>query len=244
MTKYRHSARLFLFACLIAGSPLIAQSLRTLLSRFQSEQDRAAKEIVLNDITNGYPDAGPSLLRLASKTRDAETCWLAIRGIGWLKYKSAAPFLKQSLVSKSNYVRANAARSLGELKEVSATADLVRLLNRERDSGVIEQTALALQMLHAHAAVPALKARSSNPSAQTRLWVLGAIETLESKPELVFFAGFLADNDQNVAAYAARALERMTGQDFGFPKCGSGPCGYGEGVRNAQRWWHDHRQEW
>jgi len=47
-----------------------------------------------------------------------------------------------------------------------------------------------------------------------------------------------------VASYAAGALERLTGQDFGFPKCGPGACSFGEGVKNARRWWNDHKQDW
>jgi HEAT repeat protein len=89
------------------------------------------------------------LLKIASTTEDTDTTWLAIRGIGRLRFKDAAPFLKQSLSSRSNYVRANAACALGEIHDVSATPDLMRTLKNEQDSGVIEQTALALQMLGA-----------------------------------------------------------------------------------------------
>jgi len=55
---------------------------------------------------------------------------------------------------------------------------------------------------------------------------------------------FLFDENEIVASYAAGALERLTGQDFGFPKCGPGACSFGEGVKNARRWWNDHKQDW
>jgi HEAT repeat protein len=236
-------ASLFLASCLVAVHQVAAQDLSTMLMRFQAEQDRAAKEAILENIT-GYPDAGSALLKVASTTEDTDTIWLAIRGIGRLRFKDAAPFLKQSLSSRSNYVRANAARALGEIHDVSATPDLVRTLKSEQDSGVIEQTALALRMLGAHEAVPLLKTKAANPSPQTRVWILGAIETLDSKSDVPFFATFLSDENEIVASYAARALERFTGQDFGFAKCGPGPCSVEEGVKNARRWWNDHKQDW
>ena len=244
MSYPRRVASLFLATCLFGIHQVAAQDLSTLLLRFQAEQDRAAKEAILENITRGYPDAGSALLKIASTTEGTDTTWLAIRGIGRLRFKDAAPFLKQSLSSRSNYVRANAARALGEIHDVSATPDLMRTLKNEQDSGVIEQTALALQMLGAHEAVPLLKTKAANPSPQTRVWILGAIETIDSKPDVPFFATFLFDENEIVASYAARALERFTGQDFGFPKCGPGPCSFGEGVKNARRWWNDHKQDW
>jgi HEAT repeat protein len=128
--------------------------------------------------------------------------------------------------------------------EFSAAPHLIRILKAEQDSGVIEQTALALEMLGAKAAVPVLKDRTTNPSPQTRMWILGAIEVLDSKKDVTFFAAFLSDKDQNVAALAAHFIERSTGQDFGFPRYGPGPYSYGDGVTNAQSWWNTHKQEW
>ena len=64
------------------------------------------------------------------------------------------PFLKESLSSDSNYVRANAAMALGETHDVSATPELIRMLKVEKDSAVIEQTALGLAGVGAHEAVP------------------------------------------------------------------------------------------
>ncbi len=236
-------AAAILLSTLTCLTPVVAQDLPTLLLRFQSEHDRAAKETILLQITMGYPESGPALLRIARETKDDDTKWLAIRGIGFVKFKDAAPFLKRALNSKSNYVRANSAESLRDIHDVSATRNLIRMLKNEQDSGVIEQTALALQMLGAEEAVPTLKAKATNPSPQTRCWILSAIEALDSKKDVPFFATFLFDDDSFVAAIAAHALERFTGQDFGFPKC-TGLCGYGDGIKNAQRWWNENKNTW
>src|SRR3989442_5036207 len=83
--------------------PISAQDLPTLLSDFVSSTDRTSRESILLEITERHPDAGPALLKIARETQDTETRWLAIRGIGWLKYKEAAPFLRESLHSRSNY---------------------------------------------------------------------------------------------------------------------------------------------
>src|SRR5258708_701228 len=112
MSYLRTRAPALLFCSLAYLAPAIAQDLQSLLSRFQSEHDRAAKELTLLRITTEYPDAGPALLRIASETGDTETKWLAIRGIGWAKFKDAAPFLKKALFSKEIYVRSNSARAL------------------------------------------------------------------------------------------------------------------------------------
>ena len=228
-------------------SRVTAQDLSTLLSRFQSESDRASKEATLMKITTDYRGAGPALLTIARETKDEDTKWLAIRGVGYLKFSGAAPFLKQSLQSKSVYVRANAARALGEVHDTSAAPGLIKLLSDEPDSSVIEQTALALEMLGAKEALPALKLRARNTSPQTRIWILGAIELLGSRADVPFFIPFLNDDNESVVYFAGLSIERMTGQDFGFPKCpGNGPCGIDNdaGVQNAMRWWNDHKQEW
>jgi len=225
--------------------PASAEDLTSMLSDFVSLSDRTQRELILLKIGERYPEAGPSLLRIATETKDTETKWLAIRGIGYLKYKEAVPFLRESLHSSSNYVRANSARALGEIHDTVAIPDLMQVLDVDENSGVLEQVCLALQMLDVKQAIPELKVRSNNPSPQTRLWMIGAIEALGSR-DVVFFAGFLYDSDESVAACAAHAIERITKQDFGFPQCGryGGPCGYGYGVENAQRWWNSHKTDW
>ncbi len=238
---------LILFALIACSCALPAQDdLSELLSRFQTANDIPSKEAILATITTGHPEAGPALLRIAQESKNDDTKWLAIRGIGYLKFSAAAPFLKQSLTSKTIYVRANSARALGEIKDSSAASDLIRLLGTEQDSGVIEQTAMALQMLGAREALPALKSRAEYPTPQTRIWILGAIEALGSKAEVPFFASFLQDKSVSVAVAAAHSIERAIGEDFGFPKCEQSLCAadYDRGLQNAQRWWTLHKAEW
>jgi HEAT repeat protein len=224
--------------------PIRAQDLSALLANFVSESDRTKRESILFDISEHHPDAGPALLKIAIETENTETKWLVIRCLGWLKYKEAAPFLREALRSTSNYVRANAARALGEIHDVSAVSDLIYILAVDEDSGVLEQTSSALLMLDAKSAIPALKARSDNPSAQTRLWIIGAIDALGSK-DVPFFAAFLFDENDFVAGYAAHAIERITKEDFGFPDCGGergGPCSFGDAIHHARRWWNSHKE--
>src|SRR5581483_3256849 len=71
----------------------------SLVVRFQQTHDPAQKEKILNLIVQrGYP-AGPPLLRLAKATNDNDTRWLAIQGLGMLRFEAAAPFFIESLIS-------------------------------------------------------------------------------------------------------------------------------------------------
>jgi HEAT repeat protein len=134
-------------------------------------------------------------LAIAEGPKNGDTNWMAIRGIGYLKFAGAVPFLKSSLTSQSVFVRSTSARSLGAVGDGSAVDPLIAALSKEDDSGVIEQTALALQMLHAHKAIPTLKTNIGNPSPKTRIWILGAIEALGGRAGLPFIAASLQDRD-------------------------------------------------
>lgn len=239
-------ALIFLAAAICSGAIFAQDDLSGLLLRFSSESDLASKEAILRRITTTHPDSGPALLKMARGTKDTDTRWLAIRGLGYLKFTGATSFLKLSLLSNAHYVRANAARSLGEMHDSSAVPDLIRAIKKEEDAGVIEQSALALEMLGAREAVPVLEAKVQNRSVQTLVWLLGAVEVLGSKAEVPFFAPFLSDGRPGVAEWASHAMERLTGEDFGFPQCNTDLCvgDYGLGIVNAQQWWLAHKQEW
>lgn len=206
-----------------------------LLTKFVAETEQARKEQLLNEIVR-QPDAGPALLRLAQHPNDTLTKWMSIRGLGMVKYGKAVPFLIHSLSDEHPYVRANAARALAEIRDSSASLDLIRLLGHENDGGVIEQTTLALRMLGAKAAVPGLKRVAPHPSSQTRCWVLQAIGTLGSKDDVPFLAKYLYDANDIVDRCAAQAVEEITGQDFGLPKQ-SGLTDPHQGIDRARRWW-------
>lgn len=211
----------------------------SLLEKFKAETDQAKKEQLLNELVR-QPDAGPTLLHVAMHANDVLTRWMSIRGIGIVKYGKAVSFLIDSLNYQHPYVRANAARALGEIKDVSASPSLIRLLGHEKDGGVIEQTSLALWMLGAKEAVPSLKKVAPHPSSQTRCWVLQAIGTLGGKQDVPFLAEYLYDANDIVDMCAAQAVEEITGQDFGFPRQ-SGLMGPQPGIERARRWWETTR---
>jgi len=232
------TAQAFLFAEK-AGS----ESLPLLILQFHSTRDLEAKERLLNVITTDFPGPGPALLQLAQTTTDVDTRWMAIRGIGTLKYERAIPFLVESLRSEYPYVRANSARALGDMKAHAAERALVALLRGEQDGGVIEQTSLALWMLGARDAVPVLKSKALHPSGQTRMWIFQAIGYLGTKDDVPFLAAHLYQEDPLASMSAAQAIERIMGVDFGFPKH-EGPSSPEEGLKNARLWWAADKSSW
>jgi HEAT repeats len=225
---------LLLIITALSATPSYCQS-DDLLTKFIAETEQGRKEQLLNELVR-QPDAGPTLLHVAMRANDVLTRWMSIRGIGIVKYRKAVTFLIDSLTYQHPYVRANAARALGEIKDRSASRSLIRLLGHEKDGGVIEQTTLALRMLGAKEAVPSLKKVAPHPSTQTRCWVLQAIGTLGGKKDVPFLAKYLYDANETVDMCAAQAVEEITGQDFGFPKQ-SGPMSPQQGIERARRWW-------
>ena len=214
-----------------------------LLIKFRDTHDIAEKEKLLNQITHDGPEAvAKQLLQLAKATTDGDTCWLAIRGLGVLKFEQAAPFLIESLQSPERYVRANAARALGELQYSTAVPALIHLLAAEQDSGVIEQTSLALRMMRTDDAIPILESRMSDGTAQTpqtQCWLLDAIGGLGSKEDLSFIAKYLYVSGTSIVGVqecAARAIATQTGEDFGLPKT-SGLYDPMMPILKARKWW-------
>lgn len=215
-----------------------------LLSRFRNEADVAAKENLLTSITTGYPDAGAVLLQMAKDPNTADTRWLAIRGIGYLKYEPAAPFLVHLLNSSNSYVRANSARALGDMKVTVAGQPLVKILVHENNGGVVEQIALALEELECKSALPVLERKAQEPlPSQTKGWLLGAIGRLGSRADVPFLSKFLYDRDVFVAYAAAGAVHSLTKEDFGFSRR-PGPTDLSAPVKRAQQWWEEHKHEW
>ena len=246
MQVARPKSTLLLLAILTCALSLSAQDLQSLLTSFQNDQDRGKRELVLENIVEHYPEAGPSFLTIAQSAddpKDPDLKWMAIRGLGRLKYKQAVPFLEACLQSDAPYVRANGAMALGQIGDTSATPALVRMLRKEEDSGVIEQTSLALLELKAYNALPVLKEKVDNPSVQTQTWVLGAIAGLASRPDIPYLATFLSNRDKIVEVTAAFGIERLTGQDFKYPCASNGPCDPSPFIANAQDWWEMHKSE-
>src|SRR5262249_45174687 len=91
--------------------------------------------------------AGETAMELATTTKDPDAKWMAIRILGNLQYERAIPLLLGSLSDPHHYVRANAARALGDMKVATAAKPLTELLQREKNGGVIQQASLALASL-------------------------------------------------------------------------------------------------
>jgi HEAT repeat protein len=227
-----------LLIAIVLGMPTYGQT-DGLLNRFIAEPDEAKKEQLLNQAVR-LPDVGSKLLSVAMRTNDILTKWMSIRGIGMVKYQKAVPFLIDSLNHQHPYVRANAARALGEIGDRSVSSRLIQLLGHERDAGVVEQTSLALRMLGAREAVPTLERAATHPSGQTRCWVLQAIGTLGGKKEVPFLAQYLYGSNEIVNMCAAQAVEEITGEDFGFPGR-SGPMSPHQGIERAREWWEKNK---
>lgn len=225
----------------LAAGPLYSQGRLTtddrLLTEYVEERDLVKKEYLLNEIMR-RPGGGYELLRIAANTTDVVTKWMSMRGMGFMKYKMAVPFLIESLGHKHPHVRGNAARALGEIGARAAASKLIELLNRENDGGVIEQTSLALRMIGAKKAVPSLKRVVAHPSSQTRCWVLQAIGHLGTEKDVPFIAKYLYDTNDSyeiVDMCAAQAIEEITSEDFGLPE--QGPASLQQGLDNARQWW-------
>jgi hypothetical protein len=218
---------------------------RKILARFRSETDLTAKESLLLSIASGYPNAGADLLEIARNANSADTRWLAIRGIGYLKYQPAAPYLVRALHSKNSYVRTNAARALGDMRATIAGEPLLNLLVHETDGGgIIGEVSAALVELDYKSAVPSLERKLREPlPSQTKGWLLGAIGKLGSPADVPFVSKFLYDRDRMVAFSAASALSVLTKKSFQFSLT-SGPTDLSVPVKRAQEWWEKHKNEW
>jgi HEAT repeat protein len=229
------------YACAQPGSPP-PETTASLLRRFQAADAIAAKEELLSRIAERGREAGKGLLNVARKTDDVATRWLAIRGLGMMKFKEAAPFLVDSLRSSEHYVRANAARALGEIRYTPAADALIDLLRTEKDAGVTEQAALALSMIDARKAIPVLMSRMTSSSTQTKCWLLDSVARLGSDAEMSYVAQYLhgANDDQQsgtvIADCAARSLDALTHGEIGLPPPG-GIYDPSSRIRKAREWW-------
>jgi RNA polymerase sigma-70 factor (ECF subfamily) len=187
---------------------------------------------------------GQTAMELVKTTKDPDAKWMAVRMLGYLRYEPAIPLLLASLSDPHHYVRANAARALGDMRVAAAAKPLTELLKREKDGGVIQQTSLALANLHYAGAVPVLKAAAKHDDVQTRMWVLQAVGRLGGKRDVPFLARFLLDDPSSlVQMVAAQAIEQLAGVDFGFPRR-PGPSGPEEGLKRARAWWQEHQGEY
>lgn len=190
--------------------------------------------------------AAMTLMEIVRETKDPDAKWRAIRALGELRYMQSAPLLLECLKDEHHYVRANAARALGDMHIQAASAPLIDLLKQEKDGGVIEQTSHALTLLQAHEAVPVLKQCARQQSGQTLLWVLQAIGNLGSRTDVLFLAEYLNSSSSSIMEQsieqgaAAHGIETLAKVDFQFPTH-DGPYNPGPAIKRAKDWWEKNK---
>jgi len=226
-----------LLATSLAAQP--AESMASLLLRFDNEHDYEQKERLLDRLTSHYPEAGRALVRLARSTKNIDTRWMAMRGMATLHYIECAPFLKASLKNPVWLVRANAARALGDLRITNASSALLAMFVAEQEAGAVEQASRALQMLNVKAAAPYIREKIPRFPGQTRPWLLGALGGVGSDSDVPGIASYL-DSDGEAAAYA---LEELTGVKFGPHVTGASALPGPEALA-ARAWWASHKDQW
>jgi len=186
-----------------------SESTASLLRRFDNEHDLAAKEHLLLTVTNKDAGAGPSLLRLAESTTNADTRWMAMRGMATLRYTDCAPFLVASLKDSDALVRANAARALGDLRIKDASSPLLAMFAAEQEPPAIQQASLALRMLNIKAAAPHIREKIPAFTGQTRVWLIEALGALGSASgDVPLIAGYLDEMVSDMAATEAIQVGR------------------------------------
>lgn len=211
-----------------------------LLLQFDNERDYAAKERLLRTVTGQYAGSGPELLRLAQSTANTDTRWLAMRGMAALHFTACAPFLEASLKDSDIFVRANAARALGDLRIRTAAAPLLAMFDAEREPGAIEQASLALRVLEIRAAAPYIREKIPAFTGQTRGWLIQALGTLGSIADVPLIAGYL---EEMAGDAATQAIQELTGVSFGPRSVGISSFPPPETIA-AQAWWKAHKTEW
>jgi HEAT repeat protein len=217
--------------------------IQRLLAQFDSEHDLARKEALLRSLVSQGPGTETALLQLAETTTNEDTRWMSMRGMAEMHCSTCAPFLVASLRSPDAVVRANAARSLGELRIQSAAAPLLTMFAAEQDRGAIEQASLALWLLGIKEGVPYIREKLPAYSGQTRAWLIQALGKLGTIADVPLIAGYL-DDQFMTDRMAAEAIESLAGVNFG-PRTHQGliPAPPPE-VLVARAWWKSHQDRW
>lgn len=218
-----------------------SESMASLLLRFDNEHDLSRKEHLLLTVTRQDAGAGPMLLRLAQSTTNSDTRWMAMRGMVTLRYKACAPFLEASLKDSDALVRANAARSLGDLRISKASAPLLAMFAAELEPGAIQQASLALRMPDIKASAPFIREKLPVFTGQTRHWLIQALGALGSTSDVALIAGYLGE--MGIDGAATEALQELTGVSFGPRRQGLSAYPPPETLA-ARAWWKTHKDEW
>jgi hypothetical protein len=213
-----------------------------LLRQFDTEHGLAEKEVLLGTVVRENPGGGPALLQLAESTRNTDTRWMAMRGMVRLHCAACAPFLAASLKDPDVFVRANAARALGDLKVTSASGLLLEMFTVEQGPPAIEQASLALHLLDIKAGAPAIREKIPRFPGQTRAWLVQALGALGDDGDVPLIAGYL--EDEATEEIAVEAIERLTGVYFGFTPHNGLSFYPPPELLLARAWWKTHKDEW
>jgi hypothetical protein len=220
----------------------LAEPTAKLLLRFDDEHNPAAKERLLLTLTDQDPEVGPALLRLAQSTINVDTRWMAMRGMATLHYIACAPFLEASLKASDKFVRANAARALGDLQIIDASAALLAMFAAEREQPAVEQSSLALRTLGVKAAAPSIREKIPRFTGQTRMWLIQALGWLGDTSDVPLLATYLSE--MGCDTVLPEAIGQLAGVSFG-PHPRSGPVGCPTPQTLAVRdWWNSHKGAW
>jgi hypothetical protein len=96
-------------------------------------------------------------------------------------------------------------------------------------------------MLNVQAAAPILRQKIPLFSGQTRAWLIQALGTLGSTPDVPLIAGYLEEMGSDMAA--TEAIQELAGVSFG-PRT-RGLSGYPPLETLAARaWWKSHKDDW
>jgi len=167
---------------------------------------------------------------------------MAMRGIVTLRYADAAPFLEKSLNDRDPLVRANAARSLGDLGIKASGDPLLAMFVAEKDPGALQQASGALRSLNIKAAAPYLREEIPDFTGQTRNWLIQALGYLGTAAmDVPLIAGYLDDSMTSDAA--GEAIQELTGVHLGARRPGLSSVPTRETLA-ARAWWLSHKDEW
>ena len=169
--------------------------------------DAAIGQAVADTLDGFMPQAVPALLDVLQRSKtDSQRYW-AVRILGGSTESETVDPLIVALQDRSEKVRAEAARSLGRLKERAAIHPLTDTLLRDPLASVREEAARALGEIGDEQALEALKQALGELPYEIRAGALTAMEKM-GDGAIPLFLQALDEDDERTRSQAATALER------------------------------------
>lgn len=232
--------------------PTLEADVEALLGRVLGDDPIAAEEAREEVLDLGRPAA--AVVAKLLKDNGPQKRYIACELLGDLRDTSSVPALIAVLKDPDTYqasVASAAARTLGRLADAAAVPALIEALG-SKDVDLRYEAARALGNLRAAAAAPKLLEllKDQGQTFHERLVCCGAAQALgrlgtrEAVPELVR----MLDNamqephtSNGVNYYAARALERIVGQDQGSLTASAADLA--SAIKKWKVWWDAHKAE-